>query len=249
MSQHETARSQARHYRRIAAASLVLTACLAACTATQDGAAPHGIDTAAVLPTPTYMHTVTANERLSDIARDLTGDADNWRAIARLNGIVDARRLAVGAVLEIPSHLVEAPSVVELVDWDVVEPAALPPVQTTASRQHQPRLEPAPVVVSAVTTNRQFELRPLAPGVSTASAGSRNVKVVGSYFPKGIYTRPDGASRVIMRVAPGTLLSLDREYDSWYKVSTSEGEGYLRSADGEVLRRVPATPSGTGAGS
>lgn len=191
------------------------------------------------LPTPTFLHTVQRNERLSDIALELTGDADNWTAIAEHNGIRNARRLSVGATLEIPGHLID-PEIGQDADWAAVPPAAEPAPPILAQR---PVAEPeaADVVVSAVTTNKAFDLIPLAAGVSSARASTRYVKVVGSYFPKGVYTHPDSASRLVMRLAPGTVLTLDREYDGWFKVETSEGEGYLRVADGEVLRRAPAS--------
>jgi hypothetical protein len=94
--------------------------------------------------------------------------------------------------------------------------------------------ENSSVVVTPVYTNRHFDLRPLSHGGITQLTEQRQVKILGTYYPKGIYSQPDPASRVLMRLAPGTLLELERQFDSWYRVATVEGTGYLRADDGRV---------------
>jgi len=48
-----------------------------------------------------------ANETLWAFAKRTTGNAFNWEAIAKLNGISDTNTLAVGAILSIPANLVD----------------------------------------------------------------------------------------------------------------------------------------------
>ena len=51
------------------------------------------------------VHTVQSGDRLSDIAKQYTGVAENWRRIAVFNEIANPRRLRVGAIIEIPMSL------------------------------------------------------------------------------------------------------------------------------------------------
>ena len=101
----------------------------------------------------------------------------------------------------------------------------------------EPASEPAsePVVVSAVRTREAFERSPIDETTIVGAAGSRSVKVIGSYTPKGVYERPEGDSRVIMRITPGTVLPLERTVEGWYQVLTSAGPGYLRDRDAEEI--------------
>jgi len=51
-------------------------------------------------------HTLNFNETLWSFAKRTTGDALNWKTIARINGITDAKTLATGTQLLIPVELV-----------------------------------------------------------------------------------------------------------------------------------------------
>lgn len=114
-------------------------------------------------------------------------------------------------------------------------------VPVTAIPSRALRISSAPVVISPVRTREAFELSPLD-DADGAAAGERYVKVLGSYTPKGIYEAPEGQSRVLMRVTPGTVLKLERDVGGWHEVVTGAGTGYLRAEDARIV-----TPPGAGA--
>lgn len=84
------------------------------------------------------------------------------------------------------------------------------------------------------TAVRVTRIEPVSETV-TATDGRPRVRVLGSYFPKGIYAQPASYSRLMMRVAPGTLFTLERRVGDWYGIVTDQGIGYLRDIDGKVL--------------
>jgi len=91
-------------------------------------------------------------------------------------------------------------------------------------------------VVNSANPNKRFVLRPL--GESTEDnrndlINSDYIKVIGSYFPKVVYRAPQLNAKLLMRVAPGTHLPLQKLNDGWYRVSTDKGVGFLRTIDGE----------------
>lgn len=51
---------------------------------------------------PGGTYTVKAGDTLAQIAQSKLGNASHWREIAELNGVRDARRLAIGTVLRLP---------------------------------------------------------------------------------------------------------------------------------------------------
>ncbi len=189
-------------------------------------------------------YTVQGGDRLSDIALEYTGDSSNWRDIAAFNNISDPRKMRVGSILEIPTDLIPG---YEIARSTVPEPQAatvLPPVTSlTVAHSSDPaqllsKEELAPVVVTPIDTNRNFNLEPLdenAIGTGSYSGAKRQVKVVGSYFPKGIYSEPAAYSTLLMRVTPGAHFSLEQQVNDWYKIDTEKGIGYIRIADAELL--------------
>ena len=58
-------------------------------------------------PPADTAYTVRPGDSLGAIARRLTGDPDDWRDIARANGIEDPSELAVGTVLTVPAALLD----------------------------------------------------------------------------------------------------------------------------------------------
>jgi len=198
-------------------------------------------------------YTVQRGDRLGDIAREFTGDVSLWEEIAASNGIVDPRSLRAGSVLLIPAELI--PGHAERSEPVAVrDPMPARRVPTDAPAAVTPGLavrQAAPVELSPVDVNRRFELSPIDERATPAGSGDgrgarldfpgidapggRQVKVIGSYFPKGIYAQPATYSKLLMRVAPGTLFELDAEVGDWYGVVTSEGVGYLRDGDGRVV--------------
>ncbi len=175
-------------------------------------------------------YTVQRGDRLGSIAQEFTGQSSKWRDIAQHNNISNPRRLMEGTVLEIPTDLIPG----------YQRPA---PVTTTqqspalAIRRNQPT-EVTPVVVTPINTNRDFELNPIDENETTQRAyvgTGTQVKVVGTYYPKGIYTEPAAYSKLIMRVAPGTVFSLDSQVNEWFKIETEKGTGYIRASDAAIL--------------
>ena len=178
-------------------------------------------------------YTVRRGDRLGDIARDYTGEVGLWTRIAEHNDIEDPRTLREGTVLEIPASLVRGADVegrilpVHLSPVVVERRFELSPIAEGAGADVAPPSAPPPASPSApAPTSTAARADPPAP---------RRVRVVGSYFPKGVYAQPANYSRLMMRVAPGTLFELEREVRDWYGVVTEEGIGYLREGDAELL--------------
>ena len=196
-------------------------------------------------------YTVQSGDRLGDIALRFTGDIALWEEIAASNGIDDPRSLRAGSVLRIPGELIPGRAE-SLAAREVVPEADASPRTRTAASAGLAARRADPVELSPVDVNRRFELSPLdaddEASVAEDDRGAaldavrtspvvepRRLRVVGSYFPKGVYAQPASYSRLIMRVAPGTLFELDGEVGDWYGVVTENGVGYLRDIDGKVL--------------
>jgi len=224
-------------HRGLVAALLATSSLLVACA----GTPPVRSDAT----TDALVYTVMEGDRLGEIARETTGNADHWRAIAAVNGIDDPRKLQAGAPLVIPSRLLPADSLalthrVTLATVDVNRRFELTPLD--GSRAHEGRSPVAGSVrvkdvadkADAVVVTRIAATDVTRTGTSSLLEGQRGVRVVGSYFPKGIYAQPASYSRLMMRVAPGTVLQLERTVSDWYEVMTSEGVGYLRDIDGKL---------------
>jgi len=229
-----SSRSSARH---LAGALLIL--CAVGCSTTGDERSHEAT------PVPADIaYTVERGDALAAIAARFTGDATTWRAIAAHNGIDDPRRLAVGQRIEIPASLIPEPSAAAAVR--TAEPAPRSErssgADLRASEPEPPSLPEArePVVISAVTTNRRFELDPLEQ--ARFQGADRLVRVIGTYYPIALYSEPRNGSRLAQRVAPGTVFELQRELGDWLQVNTEAGREYLRRTDGEILSRrdVPA---------
>ena len=99
----------------------------------------------------------------------------------------------------------------------------------------------ADVMIEPVSINRSFELIPFQESESTTVAKSEKepepsqIKVIGTYYPKGVYKQPASHSTLMFRAAPGTIFQLERQVNDWYQVVTIEGVGYLRASDGVVV--------------
>lgn len=109
-----------------------------------------------------------------------------------------------------------------------------PDTRVTAERGNS--LASVGVVVAKADPNKRFVLTPLgeeSDELRINLRGSDYIKVIGSYFPKVVYRSPYLDAKLLMRVAPGTVLPLEKLDDGWYRVSTDKGVGYLRTIDGE----------------
>lgn len=190
-------------------------------------------------------YTVQRGDRLGDIAQEFTGRSSNWRAIAKFNNILNPRSLQAGTVLDIPTDLIA--------DYERPKPVQTGKLEQTPSlalRRDTP--VDATVVVTPVNTNRDFKLNPIEPNASTPTQNqidpnvpvptqsfngtSKKIKVVGSYYPIGIYTQPVAYSKLIMRASPGSIFVLDSQVNDWYKIETTTGSGYIRTSDAAILK-------------
>jgi len=201
-----------------------------------------------------WLHTIQANDRLSDIALEYTGNADNWMAIAEYNQLPASETLPLGKVIAIPGSLVTNELKNQRLDDELYKAGILAAVQSQMTNRQaynekadinvamMPTLsvktsagassQKAAVTVQAVSRNTTFKLTPLAASKNKVKKQNIKtppvkVKVIGTYFPKGIYSQPANYSDLIMRATPGTLFELEQVHNDWFKIRTSEGIGYL----------------------
>jgi len=59
----------------------------------------------------------------------------------------------------------------------------------------------------------------------------QQIMVSGTYYPKAIYLEADFSSSLLMRVSPGTQLSVTSAAGPWYQVMTEKGIGYVHTRD------------------
>jgi len=188
-------------------------------------------------------HIIAPGDRLSDIALKYTGKVSQWEAIAAYNNITDPRTLRIGDSVTIPSSMI--PGSDRLSDETVklaknTNSSANVATGTLAlQRTRDVEDETTDVKVEPVSINRTFELERMDESdigtTHTAGVSPPKIRVIGTYYPKGVYQQPASYSKLMMRVAPGTVFELDREVNDWYKVITSEGAGYLRNIDGKLI--------------
>jgi len=201
-------------------------------------------------------YTVKSGDLLGTIAERFTGRHEDWRVIAAHNGISDPRTLAIGATLMIPGSLVQT---TESVTAQLEQEASIGEMST---RQNNLRSrisiptgssvsvargraaagdEIAPIELSAVDTNRSFDLEPLDEPVTSDAAASLDesesptLVVSGTYYPKGIYEEPANYARLIQRAAPGTIFPIESKVNTWYRIITDEGVGYIRQTDSVIV--------------
>ncbi len=185
-------------------------------------------------------YTVQQGDRLGDISLEFTGKQQNWRDIARHNGISNPRKLRVGSIVEIPTNLIPGYSVAARTKKPQNRSKPTPTTLALKRANDTKKVPPPPVVLTPVKTRRHFELSPLANSPHTDETGSsssdhdRFVEVVGSYYPKGVYAQPAAHSKLLLRVTPGTTFRLERVVNDWFKISTEQGLGYIRTSDAKI---------------
>ncbi|MFK7996228.1 MAG: LysM peptidoglycan-binding domain-containing protein [Granulosicoccus sp.] len=209
------------------------------------------------------VYEIKPGDTLGTISQRLTGRIDNWKPIAEHNAITDPRTLAVGQVINIPSALTKT-ATQQVIQVETGQPAALSPtrITTTAASNPEPQIsvatgngvavvqaKPVPVndsadiTVSPIEVNRTFDLEPLAEPEVLATddeqprfdSAAPQIRVSGTYYPKGIYQEPAIYARLIQRAAPGSVFPLESAVNDWYKIVTDEGVGYIRQSDGLLV--------------
>lgn len=216
--------------------SIAIAIVLTSCASPNSSPAQSVKATQIAPPTKVIIHRVKPGDRLSDIAKIYTGSAENWREIAAFNEIANPRKLLVGAEVEIPESLTAnyVDENQQVATTELVERPAGSVVDVTKD-------EETGVVIQSVNNNRNFELKPITASTESAVEQTRStseslyVKVVGSYYPKGVYSQPAAYSQLLLRVAPGTVFEFESKVNDWYKVQTDKGVGYIRLVDGLIL--------------
>lgn len=211
----------------------LLTACGSAAPLKAELTAPVAPITVQTVPAPDLFYTVERGDQLASIAESLTGDINNWSAIADFNGINNPRKLRIGQQLIVPGFLFPSAVAMQSFERESV------PVDTIHTDQTIVGPTMVKVVVTKADPNKHFVLTPLgedADSVQTELSGNDHIKVMGSYFPKVVYRSPQLDAKLLMRVAPGTTFPLEMLDDGWYRISTDQGVGFLRTIDGEPTR-------------
>ena len=213
-----------------------------------------------VIEGPVY-YTVEQDDRLSDIAYALTGSIDNWVVIAEYNDVKDARKIRTGDVLEIPVDLIHASRSNQQSDSGVLAINTVGSNQALSTNSGRlvksiasikKRLTKSPntpdklsnvdgdveVVLRPVDINRKYQLNEtnidFVPD-SAAVETNAKMRIVGTYFPKGIYAQPLESAKLISRVAPGVIFDLDASLDGWFRLRFEGGHAYLREIDGKIF--------------
>lgn len=221
--------SQHRPVFIVLALGLVLTGC---------ASSPEPVVTVEPVVAPHIEYVVQRGDRLSEIAQTFTGDGANWRAIATANNIKNPRNLREGSILVIPQSILPKTQSTPLSQ----EPKRQPTPVSSPMAVKRASTDEANVVVTAIPKQREFELNPLQQNPTKSntralqnSGLAQSIKVIGSYYPKGIYLAPQTSSRLLMRVNPGTTFSLEATIDGWFKVTTEQGSGFIRHSDATVV--------------
>jgi len=194
-------------------------------------------------------YTVQRGDRLGDIALEFTGDVSAWLPIAKHNDIAEPKALRVGSQIEIPTELIPGYEQKRLyrqqqtnsakLESATVDSAAPDSVRDTQlNLRNTATLSTASAVSSADTNDEPAGSGSAQVVKAVAQAETQpepQVKVVGSYYPKGVYERPSMNSKLVMRVAPGTNFPLLERVDGWYGIDTDYGAAYLRADDGRII--------------
>lgn len=233
-----------------------LIAALCALTACATTAEQHGSEDSEISKPQVISHTVAPGDQLGEIASRYTGKISLWREIAEFNNIEDPRALRAGDIVDIPHSLMPTKQVLngarESQESAKSKGSLIAASNTLGShtgtttaaplglkRDSSAKTIESDIIVNAVQINRTFELSPLDRSnvISERSNDVHmpHVKVIGTYFPKGIYQQPASYSTLLSRVAPGTVFVLEREINDWYKIITENGIGYLRAIDGRII--------------
>ncbi len=226
---------------------------LQGCALTSNGNQSQAIDDATAYDT-IVEHMIEPGDRLVDLSSRYTGERSLWGAIAAYNNITDPRALRIGDIVAIPYALIPddmRTDELQLATRPLTQNTESVDVASTNSAPSKPSVTPTnslalkretttspDVIVQPVVTNKTFDLNPIDQSElrhSNKASEAATVRVVGTYYPKGVYQQPASYSTLIMRVAPGTVFELEREVNDWYKVITADGVGYLRAVDGVVV--------------
>jgi len=216
-------------------------ACLTSACATIPAPSQEAVDNNTPTVPDDLIYTVASGDLLSTIALTFTGEIDNWPIIAAASGITDPKKMRVGQQLTIPGTLLGDSEITESAEATTSQQIA--PKPEALARAPEPQAgadtpaesELTVVELTKAYPNKQFDLIPLIDPLAPASTRADYVRVNGSYFPKVVYEAPQLNAKLLMRVAPGTTLPIEKLDDQWYRVRTDQGSGFLRIEDGEQI--------------
>jgi len=110
----------------------------------------------------------------------------------------------------------------------------LTPVFQAESLPGAPQIRPA---TRQVDVNRTFKVTHFDATADNDPSVTKMVRVVGTYYPKGIYAEPEAGSRLLMRVAPGSTFVVQDNLGDWLQIKTETGSGFIRTIDARILGR------------
>jgi len=216
--------------------------------------------------------TADAGETLWDMAKRTTGDATNWKAIAKHNNFTerDIATIRYGQTIYVPDELAK----VELGGKNKVVAKAKPKADTdgaaTDALVSAKTEKPAKAIKTADATKATEKVESgeaveasaaLVASASNILDETQDIKIVeatfqatkengelptvkpengagvdfimvsGTYYPKAVYIEADFSSSLLMRVSPGTQLTVSRTIGPWYEVQTEHGLGFMHSRD------------------
>ncbi len=202
---------------------------------------------------------IEEGETLWDFAKRTTGDATYWQAIAAHNGMDEAayRSVRPGQKVMVPELLVrpelsgdtviaEAPAAVtvtepsgavddvavaeldtnEAVDAGAAVLAGTNGLDTSKSILDETQGQDITIVEAAFRSDTELDL-----DSAEITADLGEIKIRGTYYPKAIYNDADFSSSLLMRVSPGTTLTVSSVDGAWYQVETERGTGYVHNRD------------------
>lgn len=216
---------------------------------------------------PTRSYEVKAGENLWFLAKRATGNAANWIKIAEANGMdeVQANSIRFGQEIKIPESLLTEDSLASLENpaaadskvaaADAVAEAIKPNLEETTDALNNGDVAlaratdvPADAEISIVEAGykgepaKKLELANAdvqgsvaeTPTAATEQGVDQNgdeIMVSGTYYPKAVYNDANFSSSLLMRVSPGTRLTVSKAMGPWYEVITEKGVGYVHSRD------------------
>lgn len=86
-----------------------------------------------------------------------------------------------------------------------------------------------------VNVNRHFNVTYFDAAATNDPSVTKMIRVVGTYYPKGIYSEPEASASLLMRVAPGSTFVFQAYLGDWLKIKTDSGIGYIRKIDATIL--------------
>ena len=193
-------------------------------------------------------------ETLWDMAKRTTGDATNWKLIAAQNGFTekDIGRIRYGQTIYVPVDLAKAElggdnvivANAELPETDAAATDNLASATTNNTMDAADKAIAASAALVASANDLLDEAQDIKIVEATfqsdetlqvekeiASATDQIIMVSGTYYPKAVYNEADFSSSLLMRVSPGTELTVSRALGPWFEVQTEFGKGYMHSRD------------------